>query len=125
MSGNEDTTQKLNKEAAQNPEEETTKNLAENLSDNLSDRQLLLLLLERVTHLEKAEEDRKRETRPLWERLDGQMGQVLVKLANIEEEQRLMRTDISLFREDHRNERRERAYLAERVTIIEKQLQLA
>ena len=42
-----------------------TENTTKDLTENLSDRQLLLLLSERVTRLEAAEEERKRETRPL------------------------------------------------------------
>lgn len=104
------------------------------LTNDLSDRQLLLLVLERVTKIEErvtrlevAEEDRKRETRPLWERLNTQiaqlneqMTQVLARLSAIEEEQRRMRHDITMFREDLRNERLERLYLAERVTALDR-----
>jgi septal ring factor EnvC (AmiA/AmiB activator) len=105
------------------------------LTENLSDRQLLVLLLERVTaigarvaRLEQAEEDRQRETRPLWERLEGQMAQVFVKFAAIEErltaienEQRRMRIEIGLLREDLYQEKMQRGYLAERVTDLENQ----
>lgn len=90
------------------------------MTENLSDRQLLLLVLERVGRLEAAEEERKKETRPLWERLEGQMTQVLVRLTNIEDEQRRMRHEMGLFREDLQNERMERSYLAARVTALEK-----
>lgn len=99
-----------------NGTDESTKDLTEDLSD----RQLLLLLVERVGRLEAAEEDRKRETRPLWERLDGQIGQMIVRLANIEDEQRRMRHEMGLFREDLRNERMERSYLAARVDALER-----
>lgn len=111
------------------------------LTEGLSDRQLLLLLLERVTdinervaRLEKAEEDRKLETRPLWARLDGQMTTVLAQLSTIDtrlsaveaeqarmrDEQRRMRAEISLFREDLHSERRERFYMNERITELER-----
>jgi chromosome segregation ATPase len=104
------------------------------LTEGLSDRQLLLLLLERVTginervaRLEKAEEDRKLETRPLWARLDGQMTMVLARLSAIEEEQartreeqRRMRAEIKGFREDLDSERRERFYMDERITELER-----
>ncbi len=104
------------------------------LTEGLSDRQLLLLLLERVTgidervaRLEKAEEDRKLETRPLWARLDGQMTMVLARLSAIEEEQartreeqRRMRAEIKGFREDLDSERRERFYIDERITELER-----
>lgn len=113
-----------------NGTDEPTKDLTENLSD----RQLLLLLLERVTdinervaRLEKVEEDRKLETRPLWARLDGQMTMVLARLSAIEEEQgllkeeqRRMRIEMGLFREDLHSERMERGYLAERVRELER-----
>ena len=112
-----------------NGTDEPTKDLTENLSD----RQLLLLLLERVTdinervaRLEKVEEDRKLETRPLWARLDGQMTMVLARLSAIEEEQgllkeeqRRMRIEMGLFREDLHSELMERGYLAERVRELE------
>ncbi len=97
------------------------------LTEDLSDRQLLLLLLERVTsidervaRLEAAEEDRKLETRPLWARLDGQVTQMMARLLAIEDEQRRMRHEIGLFREDLRNERMERSYLGARVDAIER-----
>lgn len=115
-----------------------TNESTKDLTGNLSDRQLLLLLLERVTsidervtnldervaRLEKAEEDRKLETRPLWERLEGQMTQVLVRLTNIEDEQRRTRLGIGVLREDPYQEKLQRGYLAERVTEIEKHIQL-
>jgi chromosome segregation ATPase len=120
-----------------NGTDEPTKDLTEDLSD----RQLLLLLLERVTdvnervaRLEKAEVDRKLETRPLWARLDGQMTTVMAQLSSIEarlsaveaeqarmrDEQRRMRTEIKLFREDLDGERRERFYMDERITELER-----
>lgn len=111
-----------------------TNDSTKDLTENLSDRQLLLLLLERVTgidnhvagidervaHLEKAEEDRKVETRPLWQRLDGQMTQMLARLLAIEDEQRRMRHEMGLFREDLRNERMERSYLGARIDALER-----
>ena len=100
-----------------NGTDEPTKDLTENLSD----RQLLLLLLERITGideratndwqslsqllervtgidervagLEVAVEERKLETRPLWARLDGQVTQMIAKLLAIEEEQARMREE--------------------------------
>jgi len=112
-----------------NGNEDTTKDL----TDDLSDRQLLLLVLERVKgiderviRLEAAEENRKKETRPLWERLDGQITQILVRisavearLSTIEEEQRRVRHEIGLFRKDLHNERMERSYLDERLNALE------
>ncbi len=104
-----------------------TNDSTKDLTEDLSDRQLLLLLLERVTgidervaHLEKAEEDRKVETRPLWQRLDGQMTQMLARLLAIEDEQRRMRHEMGLFREDLHNERIERSYLSARVDAVER-----
>jgi septal ring factor EnvC (AmiA/AmiB activator) len=105
-----------------NGNEDTTKDL----TDDLSDRQLLLLVLERVIRLEAAEEERKKETRPLWDRLEGQMTQVFVRfsaietrLTAIEEEQKRVRHEIGLFRKDLYNERLERSYLEERVSVLE------
>lgn len=97
------------------------------LTANLSDRQLLLMMLERLIRLEAAEEVRKKETRPLWERLEGQMTQLSVKLTTIEErltgieaEQRRMRIEIGLLREDLYQKKIQRGYLAERVTDLER-----
>lgn len=121
----------------ENGANEPTKDLTENLSDRQvlllllervtgidergsNDRQMLSQLLERVAHLEAAEEDRKRETRPLWQRLDGQMTQMLARLLAIEDEQRRMRHEMGLFREDLRNERMERSYIGARVDALER-----
>ncbi|MDQ3011833.1 MAG: hypothetical protein M3X11_14130 [Acidobacteriota bacterium] len=116
------------------------------MTENLSDRQLLLLervtgIDERVARPEKAEEDRKLETRPLWARLDGQMTTVIAQLSTNEarlsavetqlsaveaeqvrmrDEQRRMRAEIRGFREDRQGKRRERFYMDERITELER-----
>ncbi|MGH9841941.1 MAG: hypothetical protein ACREEM_24560 [Blastocatellia bacterium] len=88
-------------------------------------RQLLLLLLERIARLEAVEEERARETRPLWQRLDGQVTTLLADMHDVKENMKLARREIGLLREDIRNERMERAALAERVTDLEQDRQMA
>ena len=105
----------------ENGTEEPTKDLTEDLSD----RQLLLALLERVARLEAAEEERARETRPLWQRLDGQLTTLLADMQDVKGDMKLARREIGLLREDIRNERMERAALAERVSDLEQERQMA
>ena len=49
------------------------------------------------------------------------MTHVLVRLTNIEEEQRRMRIEIGILREDMYQKKMPRGYLAERVTELENQ----
>src|ERR1051326_1029482 len=111
----------MNSDETNDPTRDSTENLSDRqlllllLERGTEDRRLLTQLLERVTRLETAEEDRKLETRPLWQRLDGQVTQMLARLLAIEDEQRRTRHQIGLFREDLQNERMERSYLGARV----------
>ena len=116
----------MNSDETNDPTRELTENLSDRqlllllLERGTEDRQLLTQLLERVARLEAAEEDRKLETRPLWARLDGQVTQMMARLLAIEDEQRRIRHEIRLFREDLHNERMERSYLDARVDALER-----
>jgi hypothetical protein len=100
-------------------------NQPKGLTEDLSDRQLLLLLFDRVARLEASAEDRARETRPLWQRLDGQVTGLIAGVQDLKGEIKLIRREIGLMREDIRNERLERVALAERVADLEHERQPA
>ena len=94
--------------------------MTEHETQNLDDSHKLDLILERLTALEQKAEDRSRETRPLWDKIEARFNALDVQLEDIKKELILVNRKIDKLSGQVLQVAVEHEMLEDRVTKLEK-----